>query len=296
MAASLVMVLGVAGGAWAQELEARAFSPNPTGANFVSLGYGRTQGGVVFEASLPFTDVEARLNNVSLSYVRTFSVLGRSASAAFGAPYVWGSVEGNVSESFRRVTRSGLADPRARLAINLVGGPALAPRDFARRRPATTLGAAVSVAAPAGQYDPAKLINIGSNRWSFKPQLGLSHPHGPWNLELNAGAWVFTANDDFFGGSRRTQEPIGGIEGHVARTFKPRLWLAADATLYGGGRSTLDGVQNDDRLQNTRLGLTLAVPLGRRHSLRAAWASGVITRIGGDFDTVTVAWQYFWLD
>jgi hypothetical protein len=290
------MLLGVAGAARAQELEARAFSPNPTGANFVVLGYGRSQGAVVFDASLPFRDIEAKLNTVHLSYARTFPLLGRSASAAFTMPYVWGSVEGNVGETFRAITRSGLADPRGRLAVNLIGGPALPPREFAARRPATTLGASLSLIGPAGQYDPAKLINLGSNRWSFKPQLGLTHPHGPWMFELSAGAWVFTANDDFYGGSRRSQQPIGAFEGHVSHTFKPRLWLAADATYYTGGRSTLDGVPKDDFQGNSRFGLTLAVPVGRRHSVRAAWASGVTTRVGGDFDALSVAWQYLWLD
>ena len=290
------MLLGAGGAARAQELEARAFSPNPTGANIVVLGYARSAGSIVFDASVPFRDVEARLNAMSLGYVRTFSLLGRSASGALAVPYVWGTIEGNVSETFRSITRSGLADARARLAVNLIGGPALAPREFASRRPATTLGASLTVAVPAGQYDPAKLINIGSNRWSFKPQLGLAHPLGPWNFELNAGTWMFTANDDFFGGHRRTQQPVGALEGHVARTFKPRLWLAASATFYAGGRSTLDGVRNDDLQENSRFGLTLAVPVGRRHSVKAAWASGVTTRVGGDFDAVSLAWQYLWLD
>lgn len=139
-------------------------------------------------------------------------------------------MEGNVGEEFRRITRSGLGDMRARLAVNLVGGPALNLREFATRKPRTTLGASLVVAAPTGQYAPSKLINIGANRWAFKPELGLSHPHGRWFFELYGGAWFFTENDNFYGGQKRKQDPILSFQAHVAYSFKRRLWLSADAT------------------------------------------------------------------
>ena len=291
-----VAVLGGASVTRAQELEPRAYSPNPKGANFVLLAYGRTQGDVLLDSSLPFRDVTATLNSTSLLYGRTFGLFGRSASLGLGVPYAWGSMQGAVGETFRRITRSGLADGRLRLAVNLLGGPALAPPEFARRRPRTTLGASLVVQAPTGQYDGTKLINLGTNRWSFKPELGVSHPRGRLYLELYAGMWLFTTNDDFLGGQLRQQDPIGAFQAHVSYTFRPRLWLAADATYYTGGQSTLAGVAKDDRLGNSRVGLTAAFPLGRRQSLKLGWASGVTTRIGGDFDTFSVAWQILWFE
>lgn len=156
--------------AFAQELEPRAYSPNPTGANFVLLVYGHSSGNFVFDPSVPITDVSAKVNQSALFYGRTFGLFGRSASAAVQLPYVWGNVEGDVFEERRSVYRSGLGDLRLRLTSNLVGGPALAPREFAQRRPRTTLGASLVVIAPTGQYDPSKLINLGTNRWSVKPE------------------------------------------------------------------------------------------------------------------------------
>ena len=280
--------------ALAQELEPRAYSPNPTGANVALLAYGHSRGGVVFDDALPFSDVEASLNSTSLLYVRTFGLLGRSASAALGLPYVWGSVQGNVGDARNQITRSGLADARFRFSMNLVGGPALARREFAARRPGNTLGMSLLVGAPSGQYDPAKLINIGANRWSFKPELGFSHPVGRFLLELYGGVWFFTANPDFFGGSQREQDPIGTLQGHVSYTFRPRLWLAGDATFYTGGRTTLDGITQADVQENSRVGLVLAVPTGAQHSLKLAGVTGFTTRIGGNFKTFSIAWQVVW--
>ena len=185
------LVLGVAPLA-AQELEPRAYAPNPTGANFVLLAYAHSTGDVVFDPSVPITDVSAHVNAGALFYGRTFGLFGRSASAAVQLPYVWGHIEGNVFEERRDVYRSGLADLRLRLTASLLGGPALPPREFAQRHPRTTLGASVVVVAPTGQYDPSKLVNVGTNRWAFKPEVGLSHPAGRWFLELYAGTWLFT--------------------------------------------------------------------------------------------------------
>jgi hypothetical protein len=292
--AAALAFASVAAGAGAQELEPHAYSPNPSGANFVLAVYGHTSGNVVFDPSVPITNVEARVNTGALFYGRTFSFFGRSASAAVQLPYVWGTVEGDVFEDRTSVYRSGLADLRMRLTANLLGGPALSAREFASRRRGTTLGASLVVLAPTGQYDPSKLVNVGTNRWAFKPEVGLSHPAGRWFLELYTGTWLFTPNDDFFGGSRREQGPLLAVQGHFSYTFRPRLWLAGDATFYTGGRTTVDGVEKADLQRNTRLGLTLAVPVTRKTGLKASWSRGIVTRVGGDFQTFAVGYQVLW--
>jgi len=295
LALALVSV-GLGAGATGQELTPRAYSPNPTGGNILQVSYGRSSGELLFDPALPFEDVNAGINAGTLVYGRTFSLLGRSANAVAALPYVWGNVEGRVDGQFLRLTRSGLGDARAQLTLNLLGGPALAPRDFAAHRPSTVLGVSLAVAAPTGQYDPAKLINIGSNRWSFKPELGVSRTAGRWYLELYAGAWIFGDNPDYAGGSTREQSPLRTLQAHVSHTFAPRLWLAADATFYRGGNTTVDGVRKADLQSNSRAGLTLALPVGRRSALKISWATGFTTRIGADFDSLGVAWQTVWFD
>jgi hypothetical protein len=280
----------------AQELEPRAYSPSPVGVNFLIAGYGQSSGGVVFDPSLPFSDVDAKLNAGTVGYGRTFGVFGRSANLLVAAPYVWGDISGNVNEEARAITRSGPGDPRLRLSMNLLGGPALTPVEFAARTPATTLGASLTVIAPLGEYDPSKLINIGSNRWAFKPELGVSVPVGRWFLEGYAGVWLFTDNDEFFGGVRREQDPLTALQLHASYTFRPRLWVALNSTWYAGGRSTVDGVKRNDRQENVRIGATLSVPIGSRQSLKFSWSDGASTRVGGDFTTYAVAWQYAWVN
>ncbi len=56
----------------------------------------------------------------------------------------------------------------------------------------------------------------------------------------------------------------------------------------------MDGVDATELQENSRVGLTLSVPLHRPHSLKFSVATGARTRFGADFDNVTVAYQYFW--
>ena len=46
--------------------------------------------------------------------------------------------------------------------------------------------------------------------------------------------------------------------------------------------------------QNSRVGLTLSLPLGRKQSIKLAAHTGAFTSIGADFDIATVTYQILW--
>jgi hypothetical protein len=292
----LLFYFVAAGRCGAQELEPRAYSPSPIGANFLVISSSRSTGDVVGDPSIPVSNIEARLNTAVAAYGRTFDFFGRSASAGLATPYIWGTVTGSVAEQSTEVSRSGLADTQLRLAVNLLGGPALTPAQFAVREPEATLGASLIIVAPTGQYDSGKLINLGTNRWGFKPEIGFSYPHGHWFFEAYAGVWLYTENPNFYGGVRREQAPLATLQGHVSYTIRPRMWVAFDATYYNGGRTTQNGIRQDNLEANSRVGLTFSLPLGARQSLKFAASDGATIRIGGDFVTYGIAWQYVWFD
>ena len=276
-------------------MEPRTYSRSPVGTQFVLLTYAYQTGDVLTDLSLPLRDVQVKLGSASLAYRRTFGLGGRQASASFFLPYLKGNVKGTVFEERQQVTRSGLGDLRARFTMNLIGSPALSPSEFAKFKPRTVLGAGITVVAPTGQYDSRRLITLGSNRWSFKPEIGLSKPVGRWTLEMAGGIWLFTANENFFGGSRRGQKPLLSFQGNVIYTLRRRMWVSANAAYYTGGQTIVNGVINADRLANSRVGATFSFPLHPRQSIKIAWAKGLTTRFGGDTNILAVAWQYTWL-
>ncbi len=294
---SLCLSLAIFGGiraAQAQQLEPRAYSPSPVGANFLGLGYLYSYGGAALDPTLPVTNVYARVNTAVPYYGRTFDLLGRQAIVTVLTSYSWYTVHGDVFDIGRSVNRSGFGDPAMRLAVNLMGGPALTPLAFRRHKPETTLGTSLTVIAPFGQYDPSKAINLGTNRWSFKPELGISQPIGDWVFEFYAGVWLFTDNDNYFGGQVRRQDPLLTFQTHIVYNVHPRLWAAFDFTYYSGGATTVNGQQKNDRQDNTRAGFTLSIPMTHSQSVKLTWAQGVSTRIGSSFDTLGIAWQLLW--
>ena len=279
---------------FAQEMEPRSYSRAPVGSQFVVFSYAYQSGDVLLDSALPLRDVSARLNSGAVGYGRTFGLAGRQANITFIAPYIRGNVEGKVFEDFQQVRRSGLGDVRIRFSTILKGGPALKPREFAAQKPAMHLGASFTVIAPTGQYDPRRLVNLGSNRWAFKPEVGLSKPAGRWTFEVVSGVWFFTKNSNFFGGAQREQKPLGSVGGHVIYTIRRRMWASVNATYFTGGRTVLNGVTNDDLQRSSRAGATFSFPLNQRQSIKVAYSKGVTVRFGGDMSTVAVAWQYVW--
>ena len=278
----------------AQEMEPRAYSPAPIGTQFVLLSYGYQSGDVLLDSSLPLKDVSINLNAASIGYGRTFNLLGRQANATVLLPYLWGTARGTVFEDQVNVRRSGGGDVRVRFSTLVKGGEALNPREFAQRKRTTIVGASVSMVIPTGQYDPARLVNPGSNRWAFKPEIGVSKPRGRWTFEVMGGAWFFTANNSFLGKSQRSQKPMASFQGAVIYTLRPRMWVSGNATFYSGGSTVINNTANEDRQRNARVGATFSLPLNQQQSFKVVWAKGVTTRIGGHLNTVAVAWQYAW--
>lgn len=276
----------------AQDMEPRAYSPSPIGTTFLVATATRSSGGVFTDPTAPISDVEATIGVLGFGIGHTFAMAGKQALLLGALPIAWGEASGQVGEGRREVSRRGLADARIRLSTILVGSPAMTPAEFAKAPRRTILGVSLTVAPPTGQYDASKLVNLGSHRWSFKPEIGLSFPTGRWTIDAYAGAWFFTDNDDYYpGGSRRSQDPVFGLQGHVSYTLARRAWVAVNGTWYSGGRTQIDGAAKADLLRNTRLGATYSQPISRRQSLKFAYSAGATTRVGADFRTVTVGWQ-----
>jgi hypothetical protein len=280
------------GSALAQDLEPRAYSPSPVGTSFIVISATRSAGGVFTDPSVQITDVEATVGILGLAAGHTFGIAGKQALLLVALPIAWGKASGQIGEDRREASRRGLADPRIRLSMILAGSPAMTPAEFVKAPRRTIVGASLTLAPPLGQYDSTKLVNLGANRWSFKPEVGVSHPVGRWTFDAYAGLWLFTENDAYYpGSSTRTQDPIFALQGHVSYTLGRRSWIAVNGTWYSGGRTAIDGVDKGDLLRNTRLGATYSLPIGTRQSLKAAYSAGATTRVGADFRTLSLAWQ-----
>jgi len=277
----------------AQDLDPRAYARFPVNLTLLVAGFSYSDGGVLIDPTLPIKDLHATVESTTIAVGHTFSLLHQTAQATIVMPFGWAQADAMINGQSQNATRSGFSDLRLRISMLLFGAPALTLAEFAKAQRRTTIGASLTIIAPTGEYFPDKLINLGTSRWSFKPELAISQPFGNrWLIDLYAGIWFFTTNDSFYPGtSVRSQDPMGSFQAHLSYNIKPTMWVALDMTFYTGGMSTVDEVDMHDRQSNSRIGATMVFPLGRLNSVKMALSTGAIIRYGADFTTLSVGWQ-----
>jgi hypothetical protein len=292
--ASLAATALVASVAVAQDLEPRMYSNAPVGLNFLVAGYTYTDGGVSVDPSVPLEDGDIEVQTTGLGYARVLDVLGRSGKIDVIVPYSWLSGSATFRGEPQEREVEGFGDPRLRFSLNVLGAPALSFEEFQHYEQDVIVGVSLQVTAPLGQYDSDRLVNIGTNRWTVKPEIGISKSWKRLTLELATSVAFYSENDDFFGDRKLEKDPLYSIQAHAIYSIWRGVWAAFDFTYYGGGEATIDDVEAGERQENTRVGATLALPVNRYNSIKIYGSTGASARLGADFDTVGVAWQTRW--
>jgi hypothetical protein len=294
--AALLAVLPVYSPAYSQDLAPRAYVITPTGSHAVIFSSSFSSGQVLIDPTAPVEDAKGSFQVPLLGYYQSFDLLGHSSNVAVVLPYARGDFSATVNGSPVQAYRSGMADVRVRVAVNLSGAPAMNVDEYLKWHEKHLIGVSLTLSIPTGQYDSARLVNTGVNRWGFKPEIGFTRRWRHWVADWYLGAWFFTANHAYFpGASTRMQNPVGSVEGHLGYYVRPRLWISADANFWAGNRSMIDHVDKRDGQRNSRVGTTVSIPVSRRHAAKFSYSQGAYVTRGGDYRTMTLAWQYSWI-
>jgi hypothetical protein len=283
----------------AEELEPRLCAHLPIDTNFVGAGYAHTDADIGFDPVLKLENVDMEMDTWVAKYIRSFALFEKTARIEILQAYQEGRWSGLLDGTPKKIKRSGLTDTRVRFAINLYGTPPLQGKEYAEYRAATEVetivGAALSVQLPTGDYMDDKLINLGTNRFTFRPQIGAVHTRGKWSLETTGLIALYTDNDDFFNGKKLEQNPLYSIHSHLIYTFRPGVWASASAGYNYGGKSTVDGTKKDDLKQNLAWALGFGFPVSRHLGFKIAYI-GTRTQesTGFDSDSFVVGAAAFW--
>ena len=197
--------------ALAQDLEPRLYTNVPLGMNFLGAGYGYSEGNVLVDPAVAFEnardrDRRARARLRPLGAARAVLGQGRRRDRA------------RLSRRLRRLRRPTrhaqrlrLTDARARMTVNFLGAPPLRRQEFASYRQDWVFGASLQLGLPVGDYDPARLVNIGTNRQSAKLELGVSKNLSQWLLEVSFADTLYEDNTQLL----RRPRPRARVD-HVA--------------------------------------------------------------------------------
>ena len=283
----------------AQDLEPRRWNHIPSDLYILGVAYAYTDANVYFNPALKISDGTARLNSLGLGLMRTFDLAGKSARISLLLPYTSGRWSGNLDDEFQVVHRRGMGDPRLRFSVNLYGAPALKGQRFAQYRTEhetnTVIGASIAATLPLGQYYKDRLINIGNNRWSLRPQVGLVHTRGPWSIEVTGSIFKFSDNDSFIDKAVLQQKTLYAAQSHLIYHFKPQFWATLSAAYAKGGRIYIDKQETTFEVDNWLFAAGIGCAIGKTQSLNLTWLSGRTQNlVGRDSDNLLLAWSMKW--
>jgi hypothetical protein len=277
---------------FSQDLEPRVYANVPKGINILAVGYGFNKGNVLSDPSLPIKDFKINTQSLAVNYIHSFSLASKLARVQVSLPFA--DMQGRVVMNGEEVTgsRTGFADMRIRFGVNLTGSPALDRKKFSQYQQKAIFGVSLVTSVPTGRYYSDKKINIGSNRWGFKPEIGVSKRFQHVYAEAYVGTWFYTNNTDYMTNKVLKQKPTVSFQAHVSYYFKNQMWLGFNTNWYKVGATTIDGVPSGNTLDDWRMGGTFSVPLTKTQSLRLQYHTGLLANLGLNYDSLTIAYQY----
>jgi len=278
-----------------QELEPRLLTNIPVKSNVLVLGYGYASGDVLLDPAVQLEDFKATLNSFVGAYARSVKFFGMSGKFDVVVPYTTADWSGTYNDNYEESSQTGFGDIRMRFSFNFLGAPPISLAELKDYKPKTVMGFSTQVMAPTGYYDSSILPNLGSNRWTFKAQLGLAqYLKKNWLMEFYLSTWLFTTNNNYLNGRELKQTPFVGIKAHVIKTLNNKMWLTADVGYGYGAKVTVDDVKKEVTISSYIVGASVAVPINNKHTLRLVGKSSFRIKQGPDIDGVFLSYQYFW--
>ena len=275
-----------------QDLEPRAYANVPKGTNVAAIVYAYSSGNILSDPSKPITGAKLTSNNIGLGYVHTFGLAGKLARIQVIAPIVFLSGKAKINGIDTAAARSGFGDARLRFGINLLGSPALERKDFRDYKQGTIVGVSLVASIPTGLYHKNKLVNLGSNRWAIKPEIGVSRRFKRVYAEAYAGVWFYTKNTEYLTSKTLDQEPVFTFQGHISYYFKNNMWVGFNGNWFNGGATIVDNSPAGDLKDNWRIGAIWSIPIARQHSVKLQGHIGAFTSTGYDYNVVSVGYNY----
>lgn len=281
--------------ACAQFTDAHNYDNTPVGINQIELSYTQVHANASIDTSLIIAGAKLNLYQGTISYTRYFGVANRMMWVTAGVPVA--GLDGEVTGTNIRGSISGAGDSSYQVGALLRGGPALSISQFENYKPTTILGVSLTMTAPTGLYHATKILNLGADRWSFKPEIALSHPFGPehkWQLDAYANSYFYSSNTSYHGREILRQEPLPGFEGHMSYAPNDKLWISVDTRYSFRGNTLIDGADQSNSQRNFILGSEMNVNINARNSLLFEFAKVLVHQNGAALVGFSVKYDYTW--
>jgi len=261
----------------------------------VELAYAYARSNTSIDPAIIIAGARLNLNQGTIGYTRYFGFLHRMAWVSPSLPIA--GLDGSISSTMVSGSTAGAGDSSYEAAMLLIGGPALSVSKFANYQPTTTVGISLSVTAPTGSYRSDNVLNLGADRWSFKPEIGLSYPFGAqqkWALDAYANSYFYTDNTSFHGVQILRQQSLPGVEGHLSYSFLDSFVGSLDTRYSFRGETSVNGENQNNPQRNFILGGEAIFSLDERNSLSLVLGKALVHENGPSIAGFSVKYDYSW--
>lgn len=281
--------------AFSQDIEPRRWTPIPLGTKVLGAGYSFTSGEVFFDPLLQAENVELRSHSLVATFAQPIKIGNKLGAVSVLIPFSRADWDGLLSGVPTGVDRTGFGDPRVRASLLLAGPPAgdaVEIRQYRLDNPTfTSFGVSLAITLPLGEYFEDKLINLGNNRFVFRPQLGMIHYWGDWSFELTGSVFLYTLNPDFFNNAEREQRPTFTMQSHLVKQFRKGAWVSVGAGYGLGGESIVNGQPNGDFRSNLLISGSYSLLIAKRQGLKLTYIlARALEDIGSNTNNFVLAW------
>lgn len=158
------------------------------------------------------------------------------------------------------------------------------------------VGFSFYVTAPTGDYHSEKAVNLGENRWQFKPEVSLwIWRYKRLSTEAVINANFYTDNDDTTARHyEQKKPPVYGLEAHVSYDVIKDFWLGLSYIHLEGGKTELNGVRLDDRTITTTLKFSANMKITQNWSTMIQYVADVEQENGVGKNYFQARLSYAW--
>jgi hypothetical protein len=279
----------------AQFTDPRMYTNSPVSTNQMELLYAYARSNTSIDSSLIVSNAKFHLNQGVVTYTRYFGLKNHLAWVEPSLPIA--SLSGSISGTNISGSVTGTGDSSYQIGMLLKGGPALSVPEFESYKPTTSIGVSLTVTAPTGTYDENKLLNLGTSRWSFRPEIGVCHPFGRaqrWEIDAYANSVFFTDNTGYRGVEILAQRPLLGLETHLSYSFNDAVWASVDTRYSSRGDTLVNGVDQNNVQRNFIVGSEVNVSLNPRNTLVFVFVKAAVHDNGPSISGLSVRYDYTW--
>ncbi|UJX42935.1 transporter [Desulfovibrio sp. JY] len=277
---AVLLVLAPWGRATAGTTNARDYVPLPPGTNIINLYYSHGFGNELYARDKKVSDNANLTTNMGILRPIHYMQLGPFTIDP-QAVIPFGEVELNGERS------SGVGDITFLSTIWLINN--MEQGYYFAYSPYITI--------PSGPYRRESIVNLGSNRWSFKQELAVGKrlADKAW-LELIANVEFFTNNIDAPDAEKKpvtsSKDPLYGVEFHASYDLTKDFFVSGDYYFAYGAETTLDGARQNDRTCNHTVGLSFFYMLNQHLQLMADYKLPVAVQNGIKTNSITLRLAY----